>query len=58
MSVARGCTWQRFLVRGGAKVNPWIVRLVTVVVLLVGMLFLLDALWWYATGDFFVPGWK
>ena len=41
-----------------AKVDPWIVRLVPVVVLLVGVLFLLDALWWYATGEFFVPGWK
>jgi hypothetical protein len=30
--------------------------LVTGVVLLVGALFLLDAVWWHFTGDFLVPG--
>ncbi|CAN5290238.1 hypothetical protein BH24ACT17_BH24ACT17_02380 [soil metagenome] len=38
-----------------ARISPWIVRLVTGVVLLVGTFFVLDALWWYATGEFFVP---
>ena len=38
------------------RLNPWIVRLVTIAVFLVGTLFLLDALWFYATGEFFIPG--
>ncbi len=38
------------------RANPLIVRLVTGVVLLVGMLFLLDAAWWYLTGGFLIPG--
>lgn len=37
------------------KLDPWIVRLVTIAVFLVGTLFLLDALWFYATGDLFLP---
>jgi len=44
--------WVRIL---WAKTSPWIVRLVTGVVLLVGTFFVLDALWWYVTGEFFVP---
>lgn len=39
------------------RISPLIVRLITVLVLLAGALFLLDAVWWYATGWFFVPGW-
>jgi len=38
-----------------ARISPWMVRLVTIVVLLVGTLFVLDALWWYVTGEFFIP---
>ena len=38
-----------------ARVNPLIARLVTGVVLVVGILFLLDALGWYLTGELFVP---
>ncbi len=37
------------------RINPWTVRLVTGGVFLVGTLFLLDALWWYETGEFFIP---
>ena len=37
------------------RISPWMVRLVTGVVLLVGTFFLLDALWWYATGEFLIP---
>jgi hypothetical protein len=38
-----------------ASISPWMVRLITGVVLLVGFLFLLDALWYYATGELFIP---
>ena len=38
-----------------AKISPWIVRLVTIVVLAVGTLLLLDAVWFYLTGEFFIP---
>ncbi len=38
-----------------ARVSPLIARLVTGVVLLVGILFLLDALGWYLTGELFIP---
>ena len=38
-----------------ARISPWMVRLITGVVLLVGFLFLLDALWFYATGELFIP---
>jgi len=31
------------------------VRLITGLVLLVGILFVLDALWYYATGELFIP---
>lgn len=40
-----------------ARISPRIVRLITVLVLLVGTLFLLDAAWWFLTGWFFIPGW-
>ena len=38
-----------------ARISPWIARLVTGVVLSVGLLFLLDALGWYLTGELFIP---
>lgn len=37
------------------RISPWTVRLVTGVVLLVGALLLLDALWYFLTGDLFLP---
>jgi hypothetical protein len=37
------------------RINPWIARLVTTVVLLVGLLLLLDATWFYLTGDLYLP---
>jgi len=45
-------TWVRTL---WARISPLMVRLVTGVVLLVGTFLLLDALWWFATGEFLVP---
>jgi len=38
-----------------AKISPWIFHLITGLVLLVGILFLLDALGWYLTGELFIP---
>jgi hypothetical protein len=38
-----------------ARISPLIARLVTGVVLLVGILFLLDALGWYLMGELFIP---
>ena len=38
-----------------ARISPWKVRLITGEVLLVGFLFLLDALWFYAPGELFIP---
>ena len=38
-----------------ARTSPWMVRLITGAVLLVGFLFLLDALWYYATGELSIP---
>jgi hypothetical protein len=40
-----------------ARVSPAIIRLITGVVLPVGMLFLLDSAWLYFTGGFLIPGW-
>jgi hypothetical protein len=48
----RVATWVR---TRWERASPWIARLVTAVVLLVGMLFLLDASWYYLTGDLFLP---
>jgi len=48
----RVVAWVRTLF---ARMSPWIVRLITGVVLLVGFLLLFDALWFYVTGDLFVP---
>jgi hypothetical protein len=38
-----------------AKISPWIVRLVTIGVLLVGTFLVLDALRYFATGELFIP---
>jgi hypothetical protein len=38
-----------------AKIGPWMVRLVTIVVLLVGTFLVLDALWYYVAGEFLIP---
>ena len=38
-----------------ARISPRMVRLITGVVLLVGFLFLIDALQYYATGELFIP---
>jgi len=38
-----------------ARISPWTVRLVTIFVFLVGTLLLLDALWFFLTGDLFLP---
>jgi hypothetical protein len=38
-----------------ARVSPWMVRLITTLLLLVGVLLLLDAFWFYVTGELFVP---
>ena len=45
-------TWVRTL---WARVSPLMLRLVTGIILLVGTFLLLDALWWFATGEFFIP---
>jgi hypothetical protein len=37
------------------RISPWMVRLVTGALLLAGTLLLLDALWYYFTGDLFLP---
>jgi hypothetical protein len=38
-----------------AKIGPWMVRLVTIFVFLVALLLLLDAIWYFITGDLFLP---
>jgi hypothetical protein len=38
-----------------ARISPWMVRLITGAVFLVGSLLLLDAFWFYVTGDLFIP---
>ena len=38
------------------RIHPMAIGLITGVVLLVGVLFLLDAAWWHFTGTFLVPG--
>lgn len=38
------------------KIRPAIGHVVTGAVLLVGAFFLLDAGWWFVTGEFLVPG--
>ena len=49
----RVSTWVRNL---WARISPLVVRLVTIAVFLVATYFLLDALWFYVTGEFFIPG--
>ena len=49
----RVSTWVRNL---RARISPLVVRLVTIAVFLVATYFLLDALWFYVTGEFFIPG--
>ena len=39
-----------------ARISPLIVHVVTSAVLLVGTFLLLDAAWWYVTGEFLIPG--
>ena len=39
-----------------ARISPLVVHAVTSVVLLVGTFLLLDAAWWYVTGEFLIPG--
>lgn len=49
---------ERFVIRfrsWWAKIRPAVGHLVTGAVLLVGAFFLLDAGWWFATGEFLVP---
>jgi hypothetical protein len=41
-----------------ARISPLMVRLITGVVLLVGFLFLLVALWFNATGELLIPSWS
>ena len=38
-----------------ARLSLWMVRLITGLVLLAGFLFVLDALWYHATGELFIP---
>jgi len=38
-----------------AKIGPWMVRLVTIFVFLVALLLLLDAIWYFISGDLFLP---
>jgi hypothetical protein len=38
-----------------AKISPWMVRLVTIGVLLVGTFLVLDTLWYFATGELSIP---
>lgn len=37
------------------RIGPWMARLVTIFVFLAGILLLLDALWYFLTGDLFLP---
>ncbi len=48
----RVVTWVR---TWWARISPWMVRVVTGALFLVGTLLLLDALWYYLTGDLFLP---
>ena len=50
---------ERFVVRfrsWWSRIRPAVGRLVTGAVLLVGAFFLLDAGWWFVTGELLVPG--
>lgn len=48
----RVVTWVR---TWWARISPWMVRLVTIFVFLVATLLLLDAFWYFVTGDLFLP---
>ena len=48
----RVVTWVR---TRWVRISPWAIRLVTIFVLLVATLLLLDALWYFLTGDLFLP---
>ena len=39
-----------------ARISPSVVHSVTSIVLFVGAFLLLDAAWWYVTGEFLIPG--
>jgi hypothetical protein len=48
----RVVTWVR---AWWATLDPWMVRLATIAAFVVGTFFLLDALWFYATGELLLP---
>jgi hypothetical protein len=48
----RVVTWVRTV---WGRISPLMVRLITIFVLLAGMFLLVDALWWFATGNFLIP---
>jgi hypothetical protein len=48
----RVVTWVRTL---WGRISPLMGRLITVAVFLAGMFLLVDALWWFVTGKFFIP---
>ena len=58
LAAMAGGKHERFVARFGAwweKIRPAVGRLVTAAALLVGAFFLLDAGWFFATGEFLVP---
>jgi hypothetical protein len=58
LSAMAGGKHERFVARFRSfweRVRPAVGRLVTTAALLVGAFFVLDAVWWFATGDFLVP---
>ncbi len=58
LAAMAGGKHERFVARFGSwweRVRPAVGRLVTAAALLVGAFFVLDAGWWFATGEFLVP---
>ena len=58
LAAMAGGKHERFVARFGSfweRVRPAVGRLVTAAALLVGAFFMLDAGWWFATGEFLVP---
>jgi hypothetical protein len=58
LAAMAGGKHERFVARFGSfweRVRPAVGRLVTAAALLVGTFFVLDAGWWFATGEFLVP---
>ena len=58
LAAMAGGKHERFVARFGSwweRVRPTVGRLVTAAALLVGAFFVLDAGWWFATGEFLVP---